>query len=104
MSHAEDAPHGESDEPPTDSSRESHDPRKTDAPRDGGTWRQALQDIAPYLDLGWRLAGAGAFPPLIGAFVDVQLQTTPWGVLTGAAVGLVGAGLQLRRLQREFQT
>lgn len=64
--------------------------------------RKALRDIAPYLDLGWRLAGAAAFPPLLGAFVDVQFQTAPWGLFIGALIGLVGTGLQLRRLQQEF--
>jgi hypothetical protein len=65
-------------------------------------WMEALQDVAPYLDLGWRLAGAAAFPPLIGYAVDAWLGTLPWGVLIGAALGLASAGVQLRRLQSEF--
>jgi len=65
-------------------------------------WMKALRDVAPYLDLGWRLAGAAAFPPLIGYAVDAWLGTLPWGVLIGAGLGLASAGVQLRRLQNEF--
>jgi len=65
-------------------------------------WMKALRDVAPYLDLGWRLAGSAAFPPLIGYAVDAWLDTLPWGVLVGAAVGLASALVQLRRLQHEF--
>jgi F0F1-type ATP synthase assembly protein I len=63
---------------------------------------EALRDVAPYLDLGWRLAGAAAFPPIIGYAVDAWLGTLPWGVLIGAALGLASALVQLRRLQREL--
>ena len=73
--------------------------------RDAGglsDWLEALRDVAPYLDLGWRLAGAASFPPLIGYAIDVWLGTLPWGVLIGAAVGLASAGVQLRRLQSEL--
>ena len=73
-------------------------------PRSGGLsdWLEALRDVAPYLDLGWRLAGATAFPPLIGYAIDVWLGTLPWGVLVGAGVGLASAGVQLRRLQHDL--
>jgi hypothetical protein len=72
--------------------------------RSGGLsdWTDALRDVMPYLDLGWRLAGAAAFPPLIGYAVDAWLGTLPWGVLVGAAVGLASAVVQLRRLQHEL--
>ena len=72
--------------------------------RSGGLsdWTDALRDMMPYLDLGWRLAGAAAFPPLIGYAIDAWLGTLPWGVLVGAAVGLASAVVQLRRLQHEF--
>ena len=65
-------------------------------------WMKALRDVAPYLDLGWRLAGAAAFPPLIGYAVDAWFGTLPWGVLVGAGLGLASAGVQLRRLQTEL--
>jgi F0F1-type ATP synthase assembly protein I len=64
-------------------------------------WGRALRDIAPYLDLGWRLAGTTAGPPGLGLVVDLWLQTTPWFLLGGCVVGLAGAVLQLKRLQGE---
>jgi len=66
-------------------------------------WMKALREMAPYLDLGWRLAGAAAGPPLIGHFlVDVWLGTTPWGLLSGCVLGIAAAVLQLKQLQDEF--
>jgi len=94
-----------SDSLPSESSGTSEsDTSAPDTPSSGNGLgiRKALRDIAPYLDLGWRLAGAAAFPPLLGAFVDVQFQTAPWGLFIGALIGLIGTGLQLRRLQQEF--
>jgi len=64
-------------------------------------WMRALRDVAPYLDLGWRLAGTAAFPPLLGYALDVWLHTTPWILLAGCVLGLSGALLQLRHLQAE---
>ncbi|MCS3755366.1 hypothetical protein [Salinibacter ruber] len=103
MSRSEDRAHAESDEAPTDRPGASRADDEGSA-QEGGPWRRALRDIAPYLDLGWRLMGVAAFPPLIGACVDWQLQTAPWGLFVGAAIGLVGSGLQLRRLQHEFRS
>lgn len=102
MSHDGDGPHAESDEASTSRPPSARQSAQKNSTEDAGPWRSALQDIAPYLDLGWRLAGVAAFPPLIGALVDVQFQTAPWGLFVGATVGLVGAGLQLWRLQEEF--
>jgi F0F1-type ATP synthase assembly protein I len=59
--------------------------------------------MAPYLDLGWRLAGSAAFPPILGYLVvDVWFGTAPWGLLIGAALGLAAAVLQLKRLHEEL--
>ena len=89
----------------TGSTKEQEASQKQEAGSDRTpTLAHVLRDIAPYLDVGWRLAGAAAFPPLIGAFIDVQFQTAPWGGLTGALIGGVGAALQLRRIQQEFPT
>ncbi|WP_263785372.1 AtpZ/AtpI family protein [Salinibacter grassmerensis] len=103
MNHAEDQAPAESGESSTNHP-DAPPPDQENSLEGAGPWRSALRDIAPYLDLGWRLAGVAAFPPLIGAGIDVQFQTTPWGLFIGAAIGLVGAGLQLRRLQQEFRS
>jgi hypothetical protein len=66
-------------------------------------WMSALRDMAPYLDLGWRLAVSVAGPPILGhLLVDQFLGTTPWGVLIGAGIGVAGGIVQLRRLQVEL--
>ena len=66
-------------------------------------WVKALREMAPYLDLGWRLVGTTVGPPLMGHFlIDVWLGTTPWALLAGCGIGIAGAALQLRRLQDEF--
>lgn len=66
-------------------------------------WTDALRDMAPYLDLGWRVAGAAAFPPLIGYFaVDALFGTMPWGLLSGCVLGLAASVLQLKRLQEDL--
>ncbi|PSQ87859.1 MAG: hypothetical protein BRD43_05425 [Bacteroidetes bacterium QS_4_64_154] len=70
----------------------------------GSALRKALRDIAPYLDLGWRLAGTASFPPLLGFGLDLWLHTTPWMLFGGCVVGLLGAVLQLNRLQNEFSS
>lgn len=84
------------DEAPDESSREDGASGEVDA------WMRALREVAPYLDLGWRLAGSTAFPPLIGYGLDVWLETVPWGLLVGCVVGLSSAYVQLRRLQQDF--
>lgn len=70
---------------------------------DGGSdWLDAARDIAPYLDLGWRLAGTAAFPPILGYVLDMWLQTIPWILLVGCVFGLSGVFLQLKRLEEEL--
>lgn len=59
---------------------------------------KAVRDVAPYLDLGWRLAGTTAGPPGVGFAIDLWLQTIPWFLFGGCVVGLAGAVLQLKRL------
>ncbi len=66
-------------------------------------WTDAVQEMSPYLDLGWRLAASAAGTPLLGHFcVDLWFGTTPWGLIGGAVLGFVAAGVQLKQLQREF--
>lgn len=66
-------------------------------------WSSALQDVAPFLDLGWRIAATIALPPLLGYALDAWLGTLPWGVLAGAALGLLGTGILLVHLGPEMK-
>lgn len=85
-------------------SRETSDSSSDSRDSSGGVdaWMRALREVAPYLDLGWRLAGSAAGPPLVGYAVDVWLDTVPWGLLIGCLFGLLLVIVQLRRLQQEF--
>lgn len=86
------------------SERDSAPPSEGDRSNGGkAAWMRALRDVAPYLDLGWRLAGTAAFPPLLGYGVDLWLGTTPGFLLGGCVVGLAGAVLQLRSLLHDFE-
>ena len=71
---------------------------------DESSWGRVLRDVAPYLDLGWRLAGTTAGPPVLGLVIDLWLQTTPWMLLVGCAFGLSGAVLLLKRLQGDLNS
>jgi len=86
--------------PPADQASDSPQARSS-AVGEESAWSRALRDVAPYLDLGWRLAGTTAFPPLLGFGFDLWLETTPWLLLGGCVMGLLGAVLQLRRLRGE---
>lgn len=52
------------------------------SPDEPGLWRLA--------HIGMELAGAVVGLGLVGLWVDWQFGTRPWGVLTGAGLGLAG--------------
>jgi F0F1-type ATP synthase assembly protein I len=43
-----------------------------------------------FASVGFELAGAVAGLSLIGYWVDTKFNSSPWGILTGAALGIVG--------------
>lgn len=63
----------------------------TTDPSSENPWREALRDVAPHLDLGWRLVSAVVGPALLGWALDGALHTSPWGLLLGSGLGLAGA-------------
>lgn len=87
--------------PPSPTDPDDSDDRSSSS---GGLsdWTEALQDMAPYLHLGWSLAGTAAGPPLLGFAVDWWLGTLPWGLLAGGALAVAAVMIQLKRLQEEF--
>lgn len=97
-----------SPDPSSEANIDSADGQDEDRPESSDTsaasaFAKAMRDVAPYLDLGWRLAGSAAFPPLIGVGLDLWLGTLPWGLLAGSVLGLAAAVLQLSRLQSDFK-
>ncbi len=52
----------------------------------GETYRQ----LGPYMGLGTELAASVVGMLLIGYFLDEHFHTSPWLLLTGAAIGMIG--------------
>lgn len=66
-------------------------------------WNKAFREVAPYLDLGWRLAATAAVPPLLGYGIDVWIHTFPWGILLGCGVALAATVVLLKQIGDELQ-
>lgn len=92
---------GSSEQESSPTTHSTEDASEKDSSGDSmSVWLEAVRDVAPYLDLGWRLAGSAAFPPLLGYFaIDAWLGTTPWGLLSGCVLGLAASVLQLTRIK-----
>lgn len=64
-------------------------------------WRDAWHDVAPHLDLGWRLVGAAGGPPALGWGVDLALNTTPVFVMVGSLLAVISVGYIVKELYHE---
>jgi F0F1-type ATP synthase assembly protein I len=102
MSPREAADGERSDDPDAGLSEDENRSSRRDREPEASIWRMALRDVAPFLDVGWRIAGATALPPLLGYAADAWLETTPWMVLVGCVLGLLAAGFQFRALGEEL--
>lgn len=60
-----------------------------------------MRAAGPHLGLGVQIAGSMLLFVGIGLLVDQWLGTTPWGVLVGAALGMVGIVLLVMRIAKE---
>ena len=58
---------------------------------------RAYRKSASYLYIGWTLAGAMTLGTLGGYWLDQKLGTTPWLLITGAVLGMVGGFVELIR-------
>lgn len=56
----------------------------------GESLGEAYRQLAPYMGLGTELAASVVGMLLIGYFLDRHFNTSPWLLLIGAAVGLIG--------------
>src|SRR5215467_15432245 len=63
--------------------------------------RSAMADRVPgwvrYSGIGLELAGATAGLALVGYWVDGKFGTSPWGILIGVVIGIVGGLYNLVR-------
>ena len=71
-------------------------PRRSRAPGMG-----AMQEAGPYMGLGLQVAGGLLFFVGLGYFADGYLGTTPWGMVVGAVLGMVGVIALLVRVSNE---
>ena len=53
-------------------------------------YRDGMRGAGPYLGLGVQIGGAMALFVGLGVAIDRWLGTTPWGVVAGAVLGMVG--------------
>lgn len=72
-------------------------------PDSGG---RARRELMRYASVGVELAAAVVVGCLLGYWVDRRLDTLPWGLLTGAAIGVIGGLYNLIRpaLKEAFRT
>ena len=60
-----------------------------------------MAEAGPYLGLGVQIAASMVFFAGLGYAVDRWLGTSPWGILVGAALGMVGIFVLIVRVARE---
>jgi ATP synthase protein I len=56
-----------------------------------------LRETAPYLGLGIQLAAVVLVSYFVGSWADGKFNTTPWLMLTGVTIGVVGGFWQFLR-------
>ena len=62
---------------------------------------EGMRGAGPYLGLGVQIGGSMAFFVGAGVLVDRWLGTSPWGVVVGAALGMVGIVFLVLRIADE---
>ena len=66
-----------------------------------GSYLHGMQGAGPYLGLGVQIAGSMALFAGGGYAVDRWLDSSPWGILVGAMLGMAGIVALLVRVSRE---
>ncbi len=65
------------------------------------SYRDGMQAAGPYIGLGVQIAASMAVFAGGGYALDRWLGTTPWGILAGATLGMVGIVFLIIRVARE---
>lgn len=65
-------------------------------------WQSDLGRSSSFLGLGFQLAGSMLFYVLVGYLLDRWLDTEPWLLLVGAAVGMIAFFFLLFRLTKRL--
>lgn len=65
------------------------------------SYGDGMRAAGPYLGLGAQIGGSMILFVGAGLLVDRWLDTTPWGVIVGAALGMVGIIALVMRIAKE---
>jgi F0F1-type ATP synthase assembly protein I len=71
-------------------------------PSGGSNWQKVFREVAPYLDLGWRVAVSIVLFTVGGYYLDQWWGTMPWMTVVGAIVGMVMVFVQIFQLNGAF--
>ena len=73
--------------------------------KSGGTtsYHKGIVEAAPYLTLGLQIAFGMLFFVGVGYVVDGWLEISPWGLVVGASLGMVGVFTLIVRISREAE-
>lgn len=69
---------------------EAYDPESPSAQSLRDSYGDGMRAAGPYLGLGAQIGGSMILFVGAGLLVDRWLDTSPWGVIVGAALGMVG--------------
>lgn len=67
----------------------------------GDAYGDGMREAGPYLGLGLQIGGSMALFVGLGVAADRWLGTAPWGVLVGAALGMIGIVALVVRVANE---
>lgn len=100
--------HKWSDEPPEDEEAPPVEPpsvgyrnRKVTAGSVHDAYGEGMRGAGPYLGLGAQIGGSMVVFVGAGILVDRWLGTTPWGVVIGAALGMIGIVALVVRISKQ---
>jgi len=89
------------EEEPLDPPAGGYQNEKVTAGRINDAYGDGMRGAGPHLGFGMQLAAGMVFFVGLGVAVDRWLDTSPWGVLVGASLGMVGIVAMVVRLARE---
>lgn len=65
-------------------------------------WQAGVREASPYISVGIQMGMAMAFFTGLGWWLDEQFGTSPWLILTGGVLGVLGIFILLFRIVREM--